>query len=103
MACWRLVCRSDDFFEHGYGNQPFRVDSIYFRPVYRYLWSTTSIHITADGAANRLYSMFPDKRERYIPDYIMVGFEGESVIDRETLIQRMKLCFRTMKAMEPQF
>lgn len=47
--------------------------------------------------------MFPDKRERYIPDYIMVGFEGESLIDRETLIQRMKLCFLTMKVMEPQF
>ena len=38
------------------------------------MWITTQIHITADGAANRLYAMFPDERENYIPDFIIVGF-----------------------------
>lgn len=37
------------------------------------MWSTTEIHITADGAANRLYAMFPQNREQFIPDYIIVN------------------------------
>ena len=39
----------------------------------RYLWSTTEIHVTADGAANLLYSMFPEDRDTFIPDYIIVA------------------------------
>ena len=38
----------------------------------RYLWSTTEIHVTADGAANLLYSMFPEDRETFIPNFIIV-------------------------------
>ena len=40
--------------------------------IYSYLWSTTEVHITADGAANRLFTMFSEDRDLFIPDYIMV-------------------------------
>lgn len=36
------------------------------------MWKTTDIHITADGAANRLFAMFPDNRVAFIPDFIIV-------------------------------
>ena len=40
----------------------------------RYLWKTTAFHVTADGAANHLFDMFPESREQFIPDYIIVSF-----------------------------
>lgn len=60
-------------FEYEYGQWFVQVSAFRRRVTRRYLWDTTAFHVTADGAANRLFCMFPHLREKYIPDFIMVS------------------------------
>ncbi|EGW32221.1 uncharacterized protein SPAPADRAFT_61302 [Spathaspora passalidarum NRRL Y-27907] len=42
------------------------------------LWQSTTIHVCADGAANRLYNHFEtsELRDKFIPDYIVGDFDS---------------------------
>lgn len=68
----RVTSRMYDFLKYRCEFKVIPVFTLFFSIIYSYLWSTTEVHITADGAANRLFTMFSEDRDLFIPDYIMV-------------------------------